>query len=86
MVRTFALVATNSTWLKQQLVAAQRAREMSVLFMHSYPADLREDRAALLQLIRDNDIKVVDMGHAHYNELANDGRTIYATTRSTGQI
>lgn len=54
--------------------------------MHSYPADLREDRAALLQLIRDNDIKVVDMGHAHYNELANDGRTIYATTRSTGQI
>ena len=28
----------------------------------------------------------VDMGHTHYNELANDGRTIYAATRSTGQI
>jgi 3',5'-cyclic-AMP phosphodiesterase len=26
------------------------------------------------------------MGHTHYNELANDGRTIYAATRSTGQI
>jgi Icc protein len=29
---------------------------------------------------------MVDMGHTHYNEIANDGRTIYATTRSTGQI
>ena len=26
------------------------------------------------------------MGHTHYNELANDGTTIYAATRSTGQI
>jgi hypothetical protein len=26
------------------------------------------------------------MGHTHYNELANDGCTIFATTRSTGQI
>jgi Icc protein len=26
------------------------------------------------------------MGHTHYNELANDGRTIYAASRSTGQI
>jgi 3',5'-cyclic-AMP phosphodiesterase len=26
------------------------------------------------------------MGHTHYNELANDGSTIYASTRSTGQI
>ncbi len=26
------------------------------------------------------------MGHTHYNEMANDGRTIYTTTRSMGQI
>jgi hypothetical protein len=26
------------------------------------------------------------MGHTHYNELANDGCTIFATTRSTGQV
>lgn len=26
------------------------------------------------------------MGHTHYNELGNDGQTIYATIRSTGQI
>ena len=26
------------------------------------------------------------MGHTHYNEIANDGRTIFMATRSTGQI
>jgi len=26
------------------------------------------------------------MGHTHYNELANDWRTIFLATRSTGQI
>jgi Icc protein len=26
------------------------------------------------------------MGHTHYNELANDGRTLFTATRSTGQI
>ena len=26
------------------------------------------------------------MGHTHYNELANDGRTIFMATRSTGQV
>ena len=26
------------------------------------------------------------MGHTHYNELANDGRRIFAATRSTGQL
>jgi 3',5'-cyclic-AMP phosphodiesterase len=29
---------------------------------------------------------MVDMGHTYYNEIANDGQTIYATTRLTGQI
>ena len=31
-------------------------------------------------------VLLVEMGHTHYNELANDGRTIYAATRSTGQV
>jgi Icc protein len=26
------------------------------------------------------------MGHTHYNELANDGRTVFMATRSTGQM
>jgi 3',5'-cyclic-AMP phosphodiesterase len=37
-------------------------------------------------LFRDSDVLLVEMGHTHYNELANDGRVIYAATRSTGQI
>ena len=36
--------------------------------------------------MRRHGVLMVDMGHTHYNELANDGYTIYATTRSTGQI
>ena len=56
--------------------------------MHSYPADLKGDREtdALNRMIGDHDVALVDMGHTHYNELANDGRTIFAATRSTGQI
>ena len=26
------------------------------------------------------------MGHTHFNELSNDGSTLYSATRSTGQI
>jgi 3',5'-cyclic-AMP phosphodiesterase len=36
--------------------------------------------------MREHHVLMVDMGHTHYNEIANDGRTIYAATRSTGQI
>jgi len=54
--------------------------------MHAYPADLKSDGHAVRRLLRDHRVTLVDMGHTHYNELANDGTTIYATTRSTGQI
>jgi 3',5'-cyclic-AMP phosphodiesterase len=42
--------------------------------------------AEIRQLFRDGGVLPVEMGHTHYNELANDGRVIYAATRSTGQI
>jgi 3',5'-cyclic-AMP phosphodiesterase len=31
-------------------------------------------------------VRLIDMGHTHYNEVANDGQTLYTATRSTGQI
>src|SRR6202044_3183641 len=31
-------------------------------------------------------VLLVEMGHTHYNELSNDGNTLYSATRSTGQI
>jgi hypothetical protein len=56
--------------------------------MRSYPADLKGDgeAEAFNKLIDAHNVALVDMGHTHYNELANDGRTVFAATRSTGQI
>ncbi len=53
--------------------------------MHSYPADLGPDAARLQQLLDRCPFAVIDMGHTHYNEPGNDGRTIHAATRSTAQ-
>jgi 3',5'-cyclic-AMP phosphodiesterase len=32
----------------------------------------------LLQLLKENQVAAVDMGHTHYNELTNDGQIIFA--------
>ena len=47
---------------------------------------LGPDAAPLRALLDRFPPAFVDMGHTHYNELANDGRTAYAATRSTAQI
>ncbi len=73
-------------WLERQLESATAAGQMAVAFMHAYPADLKRDREDLRRLLLQYRVRVVDMGQTHYNELANDGTTIFATTRSTGQI
>ena len=84
----FRLGSSQLGWLRDQLAEADRAGETALLFMHSYPADLRGDgeAEALNGLLARRRVALVDMGHTHYNELANDGATIYAATRSTGQI
>jgi Icc protein len=76
------------SWLERELRSAHAHGETSLIFMHSYPDDLKGDgeTAAFNNLIAAHDVALVDMGHTHYNELANDGRTIFAATRSTGQI
>jgi hypothetical protein len=82
----FRLGADQTEWLEQELSAAERAKERSVVFMHAYPADLRENAKQVRDMFARYRVAAVDMGHTHYNELTNDGRTIYAATRSTGQI
>jgi Icc protein len=82
----FALGKEQLEWLKSQLQSALRQGLQSVVFMHAYPADLKRDGTLLKQLLHEYRVAFVDMGHTHYNELANDGTTILATTRSTGQI
>ena len=84
----FRLGASQMSWLDDQLADAGRIGETALLFMHSYPADLRGEgeTETLNRLLTERRVAFVDMGHTHYNELANDGATIFAATRSTGQI
>ncbi len=82
----FRLGPDQVDWLAAELEAA-RGRDCA-LFMHSYPADLKGEgeAARVADLVHRGPVRLVEMGHTHYNELANDGRTVYAATRSTGQI
>jgi Icc protein len=84
----FRLGADQTSWMEQELRAARARGETVLVFMHSYPDDLKApgEARALNDLIAAHDVALVDMGHTHYNELGNDGRTIFAATRSTGQI
>ena len=84
----FKLGQPQLSWLNAELQSAVEEGSESLVFAHAYPADLADDDEAfsLSRLLREFRVLVVDMGHTHYNELSNDGTTIYASTRSTGQI
>ncbi len=84
----FRIGSDQSAWLERELREAAERGHQSLVFMHSYPDDLEGEgeTEAFNRLIEAHDVALVDMGHTHYNELANDGRTIFAATRSTGQI
>ncbi len=82
----FRLGAAQMGWLDAELARAGEENLPSVVFMHAYPDDLHEGGAELKALFARRRVAFVDTGHTHYNELANDGTTIFAATRSTGQI
>jgi 3',5'-cyclic-AMP phosphodiesterase len=82
----FGFGSDQLDWLVAELATADRAGEPVALFMHTYPSELGESAPTVQALMRQHRVLMVDMGHTHYNEIANDGRTIYAATRSTGQI
>jgi len=82
----FRLGAAQFDWLKDRLAGAKRGGQACVVFMHAYPADLGEEAGRLSRLLDESNVRLVAMGHTHYNEIAHDGRTIYTATRSTGQI
>ena len=71
----------EKSWLTQDLAQSKAAGLKSVLFAHTYnvASDLQD------VIARDNVI-MLDAGHTHVNNVANDGHTVYAATRSTGQI
>ncbi len=83
----FRLGAAQLAWLREELAQVPAGTEVA-LFLHTYPADLRDvaEQTEVPALLARHRVALLDMGHTHYNELANDGTTIYAATRSTGQI
>ena len=82
----FRLGAARLVWLRGQFEAAQHDGKTAAVFMHAYPADLGEEAAELAAMFDESPVALVSMGHTHYNEISNDGRTVYTATRSTGQI
>jgi Icc protein len=76
----FGLGSEQIIWLRSQF------KRRSVVFIHAYPSEHGEDAAELRELFRNSGVLLIEMGHTHYNELANDGHIVYATTRSTGQV
>jgi 3',5'-cyclic-AMP phosphodiesterase len=83
----FRLGPDQRAWIRTELAAAERDGLPCAVFAHTYPDDLRipEVKAELAGLIRGHKVRLVEMGHTHYNELAHDGRTLYAAARSVGQ-
>ena len=84
--RSFAVLPEQMQWVEQQLEDASEREQSKVLLLHCYPSDLKVGRDHLVELVQKHNVRLIDMGHTHYNEVANDGRTIYTATRSTGQI
>jgi len=83
---SFAVSEGQLSWVKRELQTATDAGQTKVLLLHCYPSNLKVGGGELIEVIRNFDVRLIDMGHTHYNEIANDGRTLYSATRSTGQI
>jgi len=83
--KTFDLSGEQFAWVERQMADAKSCGCRIVVFNHLYPSELQTFGSAFSELIGEYGVELVAMGHTHYNELANDGHTVYATTRSTGQ-
>lgn len=81
----FGIGSDQMAWLTNDLNAAAGQGLQSVLFMHTYPGGLGNSAQAVQDLVNQDKVLMVDVGHTHYNDVSNDGHTVYAATRSTGQ-
>ena len=82
---SFTLLPEQLAWLEENLSSIGQ-QGFAVLLLHCYPSDLKQGAERLQALAKSPAVRLVDMGHTHYNEVANDGHTLYTATRSTGQI
>jgi predicted phosphodiesterase len=83
---SFTVSDEQLRWAEDELQRAHQAGQTKVLLLHCYPSDLKVGGDEVSRLVREYDVRLVDMGHTHYNEIANNGRTLYSATRSTRQI
>jgi predicted phosphodiesterase len=83
---SFTVSEEQLRWAEGELELATKNGQAKVLLLHCYPSDLKVGGGEVSRLVRDYDVRLIDMGHTHYNEISNDGRTLYCATRSTGQI
>ncbi len=83
---SFTVLPEQLQWFEEQLRAATDEGQVKIAFLHCYPSDLKQGGDELRRLIARYGVKLVDMGHTHYNEISHDGQTVYTATRSTGQI
>lgn len=83
---SFCLLPKQLTWLEAEIREVSDAGGSAVLLLHCYPTDLKQGGEALRASVENPAVRLVEMGHTHYNEIANDGKTLYTATRSTGQI
>ena len=82
----FRLTMHHRNRLLEELARAEAEGQTPLVFMHAYPGDLAADGETIARIFADARVAFVDTGHTHYNELLNDGRVVYAATRSTAQI
>ena len=83
---SFAVLNEQLDWLEKEIERAETQHQFVVLLLHCYPTDLKRGGDRLRTLVAAPSIRLVDMGHTHYNDVANDGQTLYTATRSTGQV
>jgi Icc protein len=83
---SFTVSQKQLRWVEDELELATKNAQIKVLLLHCYPSDLKVGGGEVSRLVRDYDVRLIDIGHTHYNEIANDGRILYSATRSTGQI
>ena len=83
---SFTVLPEQLKWAEEELQLATKNSQTKVILLHCYPSDLKVGGEEVSRLVREYSVRLMDMGHTHYNEIANDGRTLYSATRSTGQI
>jgi Icc protein len=82
----FCVLDGQMAWAENEVrIAAERGQTV-VLLLHCYPSDLKRGAQRVHALTEAPHVRLIDMGHTHYNEVSNDGRALYTATRSTGQI